>query len=161
MCPELREEAESHGTKRKHDGSVNRRRASLAYVTTLCLMILLIGISCDTCRRQKEKCEGGLPCWRCQRLGRPCHFQEPTATKKSPAKILKQSTQPISEKPDQHVQNLEHIVRHFLGDVPLDEENIGRIAAKCSSNNNGTDNLLKVNESFDVQFVSRNVACGL
>jgi hypothetical protein len=66
------------------------------------------------------------------------------------------------EKRDQHVQNLEHIVRHFLGDVPLDEENIGRIAARCSSNiNKDMQNLLKVNESFDVQFVSGNVACGL
>jgi hypothetical protein len=56
---------------------------------------------------------------------------------------------------------LEHIVQHFLGDVPFDEENIGRIATKCLSNNNNTENLLKVNESFDVQFVSRNVACEL
>jgi hypothetical protein len=124
-------------------------------------MFFLILISCDTCRKQKEKCEGGLPCWRCQRLGRPCRFQEPTAPKKSPTKVLKVSSQSTSEKRDQHVQNLEHIVRHFLGDVPLDEENIGRIAAKCLSNNNGTENLLRVDETFDVQFVSRNVACVL
>ncbi|KAJ5363461.1 uncharacterized protein N7496_009174 [Penicillium cataractarum] len=144
MSLEIREEFELHGTKRKHDGSVTRRRASLA---------------CDTCRKQKEKCEGGLPCWRCQRLGRPCRFQEPAATKKTSTKSVDPSTNLNSEKRDQHIQNLEQIVQHFLGDVPLDEENIGRIAAKCSSNNrNDKESLLKVNESFDVQFVSGNVA---
>jgi hypothetical protein len=60
---------------------------------------------------------------------------------------------------DQRVENLEHIVRHFLGDIPLDEENISRIASKCLEKNSEMESLLDVNESFDVQFVSRNVAC--
>ncbi|KAM0450795.1 hypothetical protein ACHAO4_006185 [Trichoderma viride] len=30
--------------------------------------------ACDGCRRQKERCDGGVPCRRCFRLGRPCDF---------------------------------------------------------------------------------------
>ncbi|KAJ5175838.1 uncharacterized protein N7482_001715 [Penicillium canariense] len=141
MSLEIRAEGESRGTKRKS-----------------CDVRPLTDISCDTCRKQKEKCEGGPPCWRCERLGRPCRFQEPTTTKKSPFVFVKQSAKPSPEKGDQHVQNLEHIVRHFLGDVPLDEENIARVAAKCLSENNDPESLLNVEESFDVQVVSRNVA---
>lgn len=59
----------------------------------------------------------------------------------------------------QHVQNLNQIVRHFLGDVSLDEENIARLAAKYMSVNTETESLVDVNESFDVHFVSRSVAC--
>lgn len=75
--------------------------------------------------------------------------------------VSKQPPQSNSVDGDQRVQNLEHIVRHFLGDVPLDEENISRIVAKCSEKNGEMESLLDVNESFDVQFVSRNVACEL
>ncbi|KLO16230.1 hypothetical protein SCHPADRAFT_227363 [Schizopora paradoxa] len=27
---------------------------------------------CDKCRRDRKKCEGGVPCLRCQRMRRPC-----------------------------------------------------------------------------------------
>lgn len=56
------------------------------------------------------------------------------------------------------MENLEKIARHFLGDVPLDEDNLAQIAAKCTTKS-AADGLWNVNESFDVQFVSRNVAC--
>ncbi|KAJ6155329.1 hypothetical protein N7470_005895 [Penicillium chermesinum] len=59
---------------------------------------------------------------------------------------------------DQRVQNLERIVRHFLGDIPLDEESVGRIAAKCRVEDDELEASLDVNESFDVQFISGNVA---
>jgi hypothetical protein len=75
--------------------------------------------------------------------------------------VSKQPPRSVSTDSGRRVQNLERIVRHFLGDVPLDEENIGRIAAKCSEQNSEMESALDVNESFDVQFVSRNVACEL
>jgi hypothetical protein len=54
---------------------------------------------------------------------------------------------------------LEQVARHFLGDVALDEENIGRIAEKLrTSANTQPEAALDVNESFDVHFVSNNVA---
>jgi hypothetical protein len=58
------------------------------------------------------------------------------------------------------MESLEHIARHFLGDVPLDDENIDRIAEKLRSSTNTTlpDTTLDINESFDVHFVSNNVA---
>ncbi|KAJ6111023.1 hypothetical protein N7486_003258 [Penicillium sp. IBT 16267x] len=136
-------EDDPQGIKRKREGPGSKRRASLA---------------CDTCRRQKEKCEGGPPCWRCQRLSRPCHFQEQPVPKKATFVVSRQPPPPALTDSDQRVQNLEHIVRHFLGDVSLDEENTSRIASKCLENNSEVESLLDFNESFDVQFVSRNVA---
>ncbi|KAJ5394593.1 transcriptional regulator family: Fungal Specific TF [Penicillium crustosum] len=132
----------NHGTKRKRG---ERRRASLA---------------CETCRKQKEKCEGGQPCWRCQRLGRSCHFQgQPIPTTTSPCS----SSVPVVSAPtdeNRRIQSLEHIARHFLGDVSLDEENISRIADKLRSSTNTTlpETALDINESFDVHFVSNNMA---
>lgn len=72
---------------------------------------------------------------------------------------IRQPARSVSEDGDQRVQDLEHIVRHFLGDVPLDEENVGRIAANCTARSNEVESFLDANETFDVHFVSRNVAC--
>ncbi|OQD81597.1 hypothetical protein PENANT_c026G08915 [Penicillium antarcticum] len=61
----------------------------------------------------------------------------------------------------QRVRSLEHIVQHFLGDVPLDEANLSRIAERLqdkTSSSNQPEGSLDVNESFDVHFVSSNVA---
>ncbi|KAJ5822438.1 transcriptional regulator family: Fungal Specific TF [Penicillium robsamsonii] len=132
---------EANNGKRKRG---ERRRASLA---------------CETCRKQKEKCEGGPPCWRCQRLGRSCQFQgQPTPRTTSPC-----SSAPVASVPkddNRRIESLEYIARHFLGDVPLDEENACRIADKLRSSTNTTlpEIALDINESFDVQFVSNNVA---
>ncbi|KAJ5392953.1 transcriptional regulator family: Fungal Specific TF [Penicillium sp. CMV-2018d] len=132
----------NHGTKRKRG---ERRRASLA---------------CETCRKQKEKCEGGQPCWRCQRLGRSCHFQgQPIPTTTSPCS----SSVPVVSVPrdeNRRIQNLEYIARHFLGDVSLDEENTSRIEDKLRSSTSTTlsETALDINESFDVHFVSKNMA---
>ena len=58
------------------------------------------------------------------------------------------------------MKHLETIARHFLGDVPLDEDNLAQIAAKCAAKDTA-EGLCDVNEPFNVQFVSRNVACVL
>ncbi|CAI7603037.1 unnamed protein product [Penicillium pancosmium] len=140
MSQEIREELEERGVKRKRDA--NKRRASLA---------------CETCRKQKEKCEGGPPCWRCERLGRPCHFQPQPPSKKAICTVRTAcSPQGLSES-SRRLENLEKIARHFLGDVPLDGESLAQIAAKCTTKS-GAEGVWDVNESFDVQFVSRDVA---
>ncbi|KAJ0417389.1 fungal-specific transcription factor domain-containing protein [Aspergillus carlsbadensis] len=118
-----------------HATRPTRRRASLA---------------CDTCRRQKEKCEGGPPCWRCQRLGRPCTVR---------GRVLHRQAEILPDQPTasrSRVEGLEHIVRHFLGDVRLDEDNVRRIVARLGTTpQRDTPN---VDEPFDVQFVSKNIA---
>lgn len=74
------------------------------------------------------------------------------------------STIPVVSVPredTQRVQNLEYIVKHFLGDVPLDQENLGQIADKLqnqATHSTQPESSLKVNESFDVHFVSSNMA---
>jgi hypothetical protein len=54
------------------------------------------------------------------------------------------------------VEGLENIVRHFLGDVPLEEDNVSRIVARLGSTPQGE--APNVDEPFDVQFVSKNIA---
>ncbi|KAI9925956.1 hypothetical protein MW887_004415 [Aspergillus wentii] len=135
------------GTKRKHDETREiRTRASLA---------------CDTCRRQKEKCEGGQPCWRCERLGRPCHFQQPPNRPSFDERIVRKEskTNNVPKDNGRRVAKLEYIVRHFLGDVPLDEKNIARIIDQMevpSKDDPEQDEITE--ESFDVRFVSKNTA---
>ncbi|KAL4905439.1 hypothetical protein BDW74DRAFT_177808 [Aspergillus multicolor] len=110
-------------------------------------------IACDTCRRQKEKCEGGAPCWRCQRLGRPCTVKD---------QILSLSKQPSSDGYDagrqstSRVEGLEQIARHFLGNVSLDEENVRRIVSRLGKTPLGESQ--NMDESFDVQFVASDTA---
>lgn len=61
-----------------------RKRAARAYVSPYPLFVQYTNTStisltatttrCDICRRQKERCDGGVPCRRCLRLGRQCEF---------------------------------------------------------------------------------------
>ncbi|KAL2872406.1 Zn(II)2Cys6 transcription factor [Aspergillus lucknowensis] len=125
---------------RCYDTRPVRRRASLA---------------CDTCRRQKEKCEGGPPCWRCQRLGRPCAVRGRVLLH-SPGESRRE--RPQTQTSRSRVEGLEQIARHFLGDVPLDEENVGRIVARLGRTPQAQGEVLNVDEPFDVQFVSKNIA---
>ncbi|KAL4875737.1 fungal-specific transcription factor domain-containing protein [Aspergillus karnatakaensis] len=114
-------------------------------------------LACDTCRRQKEKCEGGPPCWRCQRLGRPCTVRGHILPRRSPARSQTETAeeQPTPES-QSRVEGLEYIVRHFMGEVSLDEENVRRIVARLGSTPQGE--APNVDEPFDVQFVSKNIA---
>lgn len=47
-------------------------------------------------------------------------------------------------------------MRHFLGNVSLDEENVGRIVARLGGTSQG--DAPNVDEPFDVQFVSKDIA---
>ena len=119
--------------------------------------------SCETCRKQKEKCEGGRPCRRCQRLGRQCHFQgqsllEPTTILASAPSFVPTA---CLDKGEKRIEMLEHIAYHFLGDVSLDEESLAQIVTKLESSaahKTRMEGALDINESFDVQFVSRDIA---
>ncbi|KAJ5925044.1 hypothetical protein N7454_007683 [Penicillium verhagenii] len=145
MSEENTQEVESRatGAKRKREATGARRRTSLA---------------CDVCRKQKEKCEGGQPCWRCLRLDRQCKFTAHPASQRPRRSFQEIEDEPIIRDENQHQRNLEAIVQHFLGDVPLDEESIAGIAAKCTSETKEMDTFDGVNESHHVHFVSSNVA---
>lgn len=47
-------------------------------------------------------------------------------------------------------------MRHFLGNVSLDEENVGRIVERLEGTMQG--DAPNVDEPFDVQFVSKDIA---
>ncbi|KAJ5342619.1 hypothetical protein N7541_011743 [Penicillium brevicompactum] len=115
-------------------------------------------LACETCRKQKEKCEGGPPCWRCQRLGRPCHFQgQPTLTEIPSISIP--ITPPSGDK--NRIERLEYIARHFLGDLSLDDANLTQIVNRLQNSRTEsarTEAALDINESFDVHFVSKDIA---
>ncbi|KAL4924936.1 Zn(II)2Cys6 transcription factor [Aspergillus undulatus] len=143
-------------------------------------------LACDTCRRQKEKCEGGPPCWRCQRLGRQCTvrgFTHPLqSSRRSPPQEQEQEwcrARGYCQESVARVEGLERIVRHFLGDVSLDEESVKRIADRLAegarfgglggnAEGYGLEQRQRqrqrqaqganVDESFDVQFVSKDIA---
>ncbi|OJJ46776.1 hypothetical protein ASPZODRAFT_132928 [Penicilliopsis zonata CBS 506.65] len=93
--------------------------------------------ACITCRKLKDKCEGGIPCRRCIRLRRPCHIDPPpnnnsTLEEGQDTGVKNGTRQPGSPKShgQERVHYLEEIARHFLGDVSLDTENLRSIAEK-------------------------------
>ncbi|KAL4871870.1 fungal-specific transcription factor domain-containing protein [Aspergillus spectabilis] len=137
---------EAHDTERHSLGTRPvRRRTPLA--------------RCDICRRPKENCEGGPPCWRCQRLGRPCTVQGRVLSGRSPVYTTASSqNESFPNRPESRsrVEALEQIVHHFIGNVPLDEENVNRIVARLGDTPQGE--APNVDEPFDVQFVSKNIA---
>ncbi|KAL4793160.1 fungal-specific transcription factor domain-containing protein [Aspergillus venezuelensis] len=146
-------------------------------------------LACDTCRRQKEKCEGGPPCWRCQRLGRQCTIRgyplpvshasqsQGQSALRSPGHAHGHGYRSESV---ERVEGLERIVRYFVGDVSLDEEGVRRVLERLGRAESQTytgqgqagayhpghgqaqaqsqSQTANVDESFDVQFVSREIA---
>ncbi|KAI7280415.1 hypothetical protein KC319_g318 [Hortaea werneckii] len=90
-----------HRRKRRKVADEDRKRATVA---------------CTACRRLKEKCDGTLPCQRCQKHGRKCE-----ASGKKPQQ------QPCADD-SERTRHLEGIARHFLGDVPLDLERLRMVS---------------------------------
>lgn len=64
--------------------------------------------SCDSCRRQKEKCEGDAPCRRCARLGHRCEFTSRASRRAAVAGAARP--------------------RHEVGDAPLQEPTSASVA---------------------------------
>ncbi|KAB8236200.1 Zn(II)2Cys6 transcription factor [Aspergillus alliaceus] len=81
--------------------------------------------ACNPCRYHKEKCQGGVPCLRCQRYKRNCQYsQAPAPAASSDAARASASPQQASEKE----RYLEQIVRHFMGDISFEPSNLQFVA---------------------------------
>ncbi|VUC27960.1 unnamed protein product [Clonostachys rosea] len=84
--------------------------------------------ACDGCRRQKEKCDGGVPCRRCIRLRRQCEFHGPTIRQSIPG--LEPGIRPQIQPHDnadaaQRLAYMEKLLSHYVGnDVPMDTDNL-------------------------------------
>ncbi|KAE8338828.1 hypothetical protein BDV24DRAFT_176602 [Aspergillus arachidicola] len=81
--------------------------------------------ACNPCRYHKEKCQGGMPCLRCQRYKRNCQYSQ------APAQPASNGTTRASTSPQRDSDKercLERIVRHFMGDISFEPSNLQFIA---------------------------------
>ncbi|KAI0149298.1 putative C6 transcription factor [Pestalotiopsis sp. NC0098] len=80
--------------------------------------------ACDSCRKQKERCEGGVPCGRCIRLRRVCQVQATTT-------FLDDDTERASrldQEKMERLQLMERMLGHFIGHVPNEMDELRRVA---------------------------------
>ena len=68
-------------------------------------------LACTSCRRLKERCDGGTPCTRCVRNGRACE--------RSPSDARINAVEKATQCKYPRLLNLEYIVRHYLGEAVL------------------------------------------
>ncbi|KAF2216295.1 hypothetical protein CERZMDRAFT_7314, partial [Cercospora zeae-maydis SCOH1-5] len=93
-------------------------------------------VACGSCRRLKEKCNGKIPCDRCQKYHRVCEpasIAPSTTTCNNGARKTECDSVEI---PARRIQHLEYLARHFLGDVSLADDALAKIVAKLESENN-------------------------
>ncbi|KAK9562887.1 hypothetical protein V6Z88_004400 [Aspergillus fumigatus] len=88
--------------------------------------------ACDSCRYHKEKCHGGLPCLRCQRYKRTCHYSQVDKRSEHVVQSNVSSHPPLSASDKQ--RHLERIVQHFLGDISLEASNLRVVADMLEGN---------------------------
>ena len=100
---------EKQRKKRRRVAETNRKRVTVA---------------CANCRRLKEKCNGSSPCDRCLKFGRTCETRPATPRAASSLSTPQQTNRRDIER----TAHLEVIARHFLGKVPLDNDDLGRVA---------------------------------
>ncbi|KAJ0416415.1 fungal-specific transcription factor domain-containing protein [Aspergillus carlsbadensis] len=83
--------------------------------------------ACLLCRHHKEKCGGGVPCARCQKYNRTCRFEHsrPQSTGREAGGNLTVAT-PSASAPNRDALMM-RIVRHFMGDISFDPDNLQRI----------------------------------
>ncbi|KAH8885848.1 hypothetical protein GQ53DRAFT_728435 [Thozetella sp. PMI_491] len=123
--------------------------------------------ACDSCRKQKERCEGGVPCGRCIRLRRACRFQMTTALVDDD----NQNRVPRhGEAGNERLKVMEQILRHFIGEIPSDIKELRRVADTLarerprppeSVGNEGaydSDDSAMAEESFTLKEISENAA---
>lgn len=122
--------------------------------------------ACLECRRLKEKCNGRQPCERCLRTGRQCEFGS-VAT--SSSRVPTSAGDPRDDGKDERLSHLERIAAHFLGNVPLDLNNLRRITERLSSRPEASsvsgdtilddlEGLTLEDENFTVKTLSPNIA---
>ncbi|KAF3763992.1 hypothetical protein M406DRAFT_95506 [Cryphonectria parasitica EP155] len=133
--------------------------------------------ACQRCRRLKEKCDGLQPCARCQRSGRDCCFA-PTAqpgtlgnVDRDGAALVTVGSARSEARSEERIKCLERLVQHLLGDIPMDLNNLRRMAEKASQRS-GTgsdvssarggvedlDDLTLEDENFTVKTLSQSTA---
>lgn len=147
--------------------------------------------ACQRCRRLKEKCDGQQPCQRCSRSGRVCEFApagmsgmaSSTADASSSITARGLGAHPgasvnepgyssaDSKRLEERTKCLEQLVHHLLGDVPMDLNNLRRMAEKAGQRSvtgsddagarAGTedlDDLTLEDENFTVKTLSQSTA---
>lgn len=148
--------------------------------------------ACQRCRRLKEKCDGQQPCQRCSRSGRVCEFapagMSGMTTSSSTADASSITVRAAggahglssndagyasadSKRLEERTKCLEQLVHHLLGDVPMDLNNLRRMAEKASQRSGtgsddagakaGTedlDDLTLEDENFTVKTLSQSTA---
>ncbi|KAM3524882.1 hypothetical protein NHJ13051_004296 [Beauveria bassiana] len=158
-----------------------RKRAARAYVwtTTACFLSLLnIPDRCDICRRQKERCDGGVPCRRCFRLGRRCEFTGDVGGVSGPSRRITARRPPSSVSPMhatsssqrgvdhgtstqlKRLEYLERIVRSHAGpEMPLDLDTLRNLADEADSRHSPsvTSHEDEVDKSITMQSLDGNV----
>ncbi|KAH0532906.1 hypothetical protein TsFJ059_001538 [Trichoderma semiorbis] len=99
--------------------------------------------ACDGCRRQKERCDGGVPCRRCFRLGRQCDFSGRAATE-ADSQAGSGMRPPRPRAPDhssaeqaKRLEYLERIVKGYVGSRDaLDLETLKGLAQAAEKRRN-------------------------
>ncbi|KAI1038476.1 hypothetical protein LB503_011334 [Fusarium chuoi] len=92
--------------------------------------------ACDGCRRQKEKCDGGVPCRRCTRLHRQCEFLGPTARDAEGGDGASRNRPgPGNAELLQRGSYMEKIITHYAGSVSLDTESLKAMAESIDNKN--------------------------
>lgn len=146
--------------------------------------------ACQRCRRLKEKCDGQQPCQRCSRSGRTCEFTpagmsgsasstavDASTARPRPATALAAPsnesgfTSVDSDRLEERTKCLERLVQHLLGDVPMDLNNLRRMAEKASQRSGpgsdvgsaragveDLDDLTLEDENFTVKTLSQSTA---
>ncbi|KAL6879142.1 fungal-specific transcription factor domain-containing protein [Trichoderma novae-zelandiae] len=132
--------------------------------------------ACDGCRRQKERCDGGVPCRRCFRLGRQCDFtsrasvdtESQAGSGSRPGAVARRrASEHTSAEQAKRLEYLERIVQGYVGSKDaLDLETLKGLAqaaekrrspprpADVSSQSSEFDG---VDEKFDMQPLHGNV----
>ncbi|CAK1362056.1 putative transcriptional regulatory protein [Cercospora beticola] len=89
-------------------------------------------VACGSCRRLKEKCNGKIPCDRCQKYHRVCEPASVTQSTTAPSQKTEGEGLEVSAR---RVQHLEYVARHFLGDNSLTDDALSKIVARLESEN--------------------------
>lgn len=150
--------------------------------------------ACQRCRRLKEKCDGLQPCARCTRSGRDCEFAPPGVTGPNNNNSGSSTSRPGSSstrarssgsagaaaslahadsvRSEERTKCLERLVQHLLGDVPMDLNNLRRMAEKAGqrggpssdvsssirADTEDLDDLTLEDENFTVKTLSQSTA---